>query len=54
MPRGGRAAYPHLACGERGAGPARVRRFTVGEPVRHLSNMTRSLEKLPVLEVEPA
>ena len=32
----------------------RVRRFTVGEPVRHLSNMTRSLEKLPVLEVEPA
>lgn len=32
----------------------RVRRFTVGEGRRQISNMTRSLDKLPVLEVEPA
>ncbi|MFH5823398.1 cytochrome P450 [Georgenia sp. AZ-5] len=31
----------------------RVRRFAVGQPERHLSNMTRSLDKLPVVEVEP-
>ena len=32
----------------------RVRRFTVGEPERSINNMTHSLNKLPVLEVEPA
>jgi len=31
----------------------RVRRFTVGEPERSINNMTHSLNKLPVLEVEP-
>jgi cytochrome P450 len=32
----------------------RVRRLTVGEPERQINNMTHSLDKLPVLEVEPA
>jgi cytochrome P450 len=32
----------------------RVRRFTVGEPERSINNMTHSLNKLPVQEVEPA
>jgi cytochrome P450 len=37
-----------------GALVRRVRRFTVGEPVRQLSNSTRGLSALPVLEIEPA
>lgn len=32
----------------------RVRRFTVGEPQRRLSNEIRSLDRLPVVEVVPA
>jgi cytochrome P450 len=32
----------------------RVRRFTIGEPTRRLGNSTRSYDKLPVLEIEPA
>ncbi|WP_236777454.1 cytochrome P450 [Arthrobacter crystallopoietes] len=32
----------------------RVRRLTVGKPERQISNMTHSLNKLPVLEVESA
>ncbi|MFD1212409.1 cytochrome P450 [Arthrobacter sp. GCM10027362] len=32
----------------------RVRRLTVGEPARQISNMTHSLNKLPVLKVDPA
>ncbi|GLB67965.1 cytochrome P450 [Arthrobacter mangrovi] len=32
----------------------RVRRFTVGEAERSINNMTHSLNKLPVLEIEPA
>lgn len=37
-----------------GALARRVCRFTVGEPQRGISNMTRSLDKLPVLEVDLA
>jgi cytochrome P450 len=33
---------------------SRIERFTVGEEVRVPSNITRSIEKLPVLEVVPA
>lgn len=32
----------------------RVKRFTVGEGVRRITNMTLALDKLPVLEIEPA
>ena len=32
----------------------RVRRLTIGEPARRLGNSTRSYDKLPVLEIEPA
>jgi hypothetical protein len=33
---------------------ARVQRLVVGEELRLPSNITRSIEKLPVLEVVPA
>ena len=32
----------------------RVRRLTIGEPTRRLGNSTRSYDKLPVREIEPA
>ena len=32
----------------------RVRHFTIGEPTRRVGNSTRSYDKLPVLEIEPA
>lgn len=31
----------------------RVKRFEMGEPERRITNMTRTFEKLPVLEIEP-
>lgn len=37
-----------------GALVRRVRRLTIGEPTRRLGNSTRSYDKLPVLEIEPA
>ena len=37
-----------------GALARRVRRYEVGQPKRVINNMTRSLDKLPVLEVDPA
>ncbi|WP_026454343.1 cytochrome P450 [Saccharomonospora iraqiensis] len=37
-----------------GALARHVRRYTIGEPVRLLGNMTRSLDRLPVVGVEPA
>ena len=32
----------------------RIKRFTVGEGVRRITNMTLALDKLPVVEIEPA
>jgi cytochrome P450 len=37
-----------------GALTRRVRSFSVGEPTRQMSNTTRSLDRLPVVELEPA
>ncbi|GAA4288868.1 cytochrome P450 [Georgenia daeguensis] len=42
------------AYGVIGALARRVRRITVGDGERHMNNMMMALDKLPVLEVEPA
>jgi cytochrome P450 len=37
-----------------GALARRVCRYEVGQPERVINNMTRSLDKLPVVEIDPA
>ena len=37
-----------------GAMARRIRRFEVGQPERQINNMTRALDKLPVLGIQPA